>query len=62
MVADGSWLNTNEKDTKIVALTSAIQEVKKKYSELAMKVLFDGGPKGGSSNKNGGVSSTAGSS
>jgi hypothetical protein len=26
MVADGSWLNTNEKDTKIVALTSAIQE------------------------------------
>jgi hypothetical protein len=60
MVADGSWLNTNEKDTKIMALTSAIQEVKKKYSELAKKVLFDGGPKGGSPNKKGVASSAAG--
>jgi hypothetical protein len=60
MVADGSWLNTNEKDTKIVALTSAIQEVKKKYGELTKKVSFDGGPKGGSPNKKGGASSAAG--
>jgi hypothetical protein len=60
MVTDGSWLNTNEKYTKIVALTSAIQEVKKKYGELAKKVSFDGGPKGGSSNKKGGASSAAG--
>ncbi len=60
MVADGSWLNTNEQNTKIVALTSAIQEVKKKYGELAKKVLFDIDPKGGSSNKKGGACSAAG--
>jgi hypothetical protein len=30
MVADETRLNTNKKDTKIVALTSALQEVKKK--------------------------------
>ena len=53
MVADGSWLNTNEKDIKIVALTSAIQDVKKKYGELAKKVSFDGGTKGTSSVKKG---------
>jgi hypothetical protein len=29
MVADGTWLNTNKKDIKIVILTSALQEVKK---------------------------------
>jgi hypothetical protein len=43
-----------------MALTSAIQEVKKKYGELAKKVSFDGGPKGGSPNKKGGASSAAG--
>jgi hypothetical protein len=59
MVADGSWLNTNEKDTKIVALTSAIQDVKKKYSELAKKVSFDGGMKGTLSGKKGNSSSAA---
>jgi hypothetical protein len=59
MVADGSWLNTNEKDTKIVALTSAIQDVKKKYGELAKKVSFDGGTKGASSGKKGNSSSAA---
>ena len=59
MVADGSWLNTNKKDTKIVALTSAIQDVKKKNGELAKKVLFDGGTKGGSSGKKGNSSSAA---
>jgi hypothetical protein len=59
MVADGSWLNTNKKDTKIVALTSAIQDVKKKYGELAKKVSFDGGTKGGSSGKKGNSSSAA---
>ncbi len=42
MVADGSWLNTNEKDTKIVALTLAIQKVNKKFGDLAKKVSFDG--------------------
>ena len=41
MVADGTWLNTNKKDTKIVALTSALQEVKKKFGDLAKKVSFD---------------------
>jgi hypothetical protein len=59
MVADESWLNTNKKDTKIVALTSAIQDVKKKNGELAKKVLFDGGTKGGSSGKKGNSSSAA---
>ena len=53
MVADGSWVNTNEKDTKIVALTSAIQDVKKKYGELAKKVSFDTGTKGSSSGTKG---------
>jgi hypothetical protein len=60
MVTDGSWLNTNEKDTKIVALTSTIQEVKKKYGELAKKISFNGGPKGGSSNKKSSASSAPG--
>jgi hypothetical protein len=41
MVTDGSWLNTNKKDTKIVALTSALQEVKKKFGDLAKKVSFE---------------------
>jgi hypothetical protein len=59
MVADGSWLNTNKKDTKIVALTSAIQEVKKKYGELAKKVSFDTG-RGGSPGNKGGASSDSG--
>ncbi len=59
MVADGSWLNTKEKDTKIVLLTSAIQEVKKKYGELAKKFLFDTG-KGGSPGNKGGASSDSG--
>ncbi len=57
MVADGSWLNTNEKDTKIVALTLAIQEVNKKFGNLAKKVSFEGSPKGGSSGKKGGLKS-----
>ena len=53
MVADGSWVNTNEKDTKVVALTTAIQDVKKKYGELAKKVSFEGGTKGGSAGAKG---------
>ena len=40
MVADGTWSNTNEKDTKIVALTSALDNVKKRFGELAKKVGF----------------------
>jgi hypothetical protein len=53
MLADGSWLNKNEKDTKIVALTLAIQEVdkRKKLGNLAKKVSFEGSPKGGFSGK-----------
>ena len=42
MVADGTWSNTNEKDTKIVALTSALDNVKKRFGELAKKVSFSG--------------------
>ena len=57
MVADGSWLNTNEKDTKIVALTSALQEVKKKFGDLAKKVSFDQDKPKGSSGKKGGEKS-----
>jgi hypothetical protein len=41
MVADGSWLNTSKKDTKIVVLPSALQEVKKKFGDFAKKVSFD---------------------
>ncbi len=59
MVADGTWLNMNEKDTKIVALTSALQEVKKKFGDLAKKVSFNqdkpkGARKMGSNKSNGG--------
>jgi hypothetical protein len=53
MVADSSWLNPNEKDAKIVALTSAIQEV-----NLAKKVSFDGSVKVGSSGKKGNAKSS----
>jgi hypothetical protein len=41
MVADGTWLNTNKKDIKIITLTSALQEVKKKFGDLAKKVSFN---------------------
>jgi hypothetical protein len=44
MVADGSWTNTNEKDTKIVALTSMVNDMKMKYGMLAKKVSFKGNP------------------
>jgi hypothetical protein len=57
MVADGSWLNRNEKDTKILAVTLAIQEVNKKFGNLTKKVSFEGSPKGGSSGKKGGSKS-----
>jgi hypothetical protein len=33
MVADGSWLNTNKKDTKIVALTSMVHDMITNYSQ-----------------------------
>ncbi len=42
MVADGSWKNTNKKDTKILAITSMVNEMKTKYSMLAEKVSFKG--------------------
>ncbi len=57
MVADGFWLNMNEKGTKIVALTSAIQEVNMKLDNLAKKVYFEGSIKGDSSGKKGGLKS-----
>jgi hypothetical protein len=44
MVADGTWTNTNEKDTKIVALTSMVNDMKTKYGMLAKKVSFKGNP------------------
>ncbi len=43
MVHDGTWINTNKKETKIVALTSFFQEIKKKVGELAKRVTFSGG-------------------
>jgi len=56
MVADGLWVTTNEKDTKIVSLTSSFQEIRKKAGELAKRVSFSGEQKGGSGDqkKNGG--------
>ena len=56
MVADGSWVTTNEKDTKIIALTSSFQEIRKKFGELARHISFSGEQKdgGGNQKKNGG--------
>ena len=51
MVHDGTWINTNEKDTKIVALTTSFQEIKRKVGELAKREKFSGG--GGDSKKGG---------
>ena len=42
MVTDGTWLNTNEKDTKIVAITFALDNIKKKFGKLAKKIRFSG--------------------
>ena len=42
MVADGTWLNTNKKDTKIVALTLALNNVKKKFGKLSKKIRITG--------------------
>jgi hypothetical protein len=54
MVADGTWVTTNEKDTKIVALTLSFQEISKHIDELAKRVSFSGDKNGGVSKKNGG--------
>ena len=55
MVGDGTWVTTNEKDTKIIALTSSFQEICKRVGELAKHVSFSGDQKSGSdSKKNGG--------
>ena len=56
MVADGSWTTTNEKDTKIVALTTMVNDMKKKYGALAKKVSFQGDTTPGNPKKNGGGS------
>ena len=55
MVADGTWPNTNKNDTKIVALTLALDNVKKKFGKLAKKVGFSGdvGKEGGGGGKGG---------
>jgi hypothetical protein len=53
MVAECTWINTNEKDMEIVALTSAIQEVKKKFGDLGKKVSFDQDKPKGIPNKGG---------
>ena len=59
MVADGSWLNINEKDTKIVVvvLTSMVHDMKMKYGMLAKKVSFKGGTTPSSPKKKGDGSS-----
>jgi hypothetical protein len=54
MVADGSWVTTNEKDTKIVALTSSFQEICKKVGKLAKRVSFSGDKGGGGDQKKNG--------
>ena len=55
MVADGSWVTTNKKDTKIVALILSFQEIKNRFGELAKRVSFSGDQKGGgNTKKNGG--------
>jgi hypothetical protein len=55
MVVDGSWVTTNKKDTKIIALNSLFQEIKKRVGELAKRVSFSGNQKGsGDTKKDGG--------
>ncbi len=39
MVADGSWVNSNNKDMKIIALTTQLKQATKKLNELEKKVL-----------------------
>jgi hypothetical protein len=38
MVADGTWVNSSDKDTKIVALTTQLKQATKKLNELKKKV------------------------
>jgi hypothetical protein len=59
MVADGSWLNINKKDTKIVVvvLTSMVHDMKTKYGMLAKKISFKGDTTPSSPKKKGGGSS-----
>ncbi len=54
MVADGLWATTNEKDTKIIALTSSFQEIHKKVGELAKHISFSGDKGGGDDQKKNG--------
>jgi len=51
MVANGSWVTTNKKDMKIVALTPSFQEICKKVGKLAKRVSFSGEQKGGGGDK-----------
>ncbi len=52
MVANGTWVNSNDKDTKIVALTTQLKQATKKLHELEEKVqtpakLNQGNKRGG---------------
>jgi hypothetical protein len=38
MVANGTWVNSNDKDTKIVALTTQLKQATKKLNKLEKKV------------------------
>jgi hypothetical protein len=64
--ADGTWVSSNEKDTKIIALTSSIQEIKKKFGKLQKNGFFadikpvDGGGGGAKVKPKGGTKSSMG--
>ncbi len=58
MVADGTWINTNKKDTKIIALALSFQEICKHVSKMAKFVTFSGDNKGGGDSKKGGGGKT----
>lgn len=51
LVSAHKWAITSSKDTKIIALTTALNEHKKKFNELKTKVESNGGQGGGSTNK-----------
>jgi hypothetical protein len=38
MVADGTWVNSNDKDTKIIALTTQLKQATKKLNKLKKKL------------------------
>ncbi len=52
MVANGTWVHSNNKDTKIVALTTQLKQATKKLHELKKKVQTPA--KSNQGNKHGG--------